>query len=68
MSCPMIEVVHRSSDLQRISLAIKSARNPCESVESASSVMVYAFGTIALLVPHRPRMTLIRRIRADIIS
>src|SRR6266404_187256 len=39
-------------------------KNPCESVKSASSV-VYEFKRIALLVPDRPRMTLIRRICMD---
>ena len=39
-------------------------KNPCESVKSVSSV-VYEFERIPLLVPHRPRMTLIRRICTD---
>ena len=39
-------------------------KNPCESVKSASSV-VYEFERIPLLVPDRPRMTLIRRICTD---
>ena len=39
-------------------------KNPCESVKSVSSV-VYGFERIPLLVPHRPRMTLIRRICTD---
>ena len=39
-------------------------KTPCESVESVSSV-VNEFERIPLLVPHRPRMTLIRRICTD---
>jgi hypothetical protein len=39
-------------------------KNPCESVKSVSSV-VHAFERIALLLPHRPRMTLIRRTCTD---
>jgi glucosylceramidase len=39
-------------------------KNPCESVKSASSV-VYEFERIPLLMPDRPRMTLIRRICTD---
>src|ERR1700680_3067028 len=40
-------------------------KHPCESVESALSV-VYEFEGTPLLVPHRPRTTVIRRIGADI--
>ena len=48
-------------DLYGLSLAIKSVRDRCKSVGSVSSV-VYACDGIALLVTHRPRITLIRRI------
>jgi hypothetical protein len=41
--------------------------NPCESVKSVSSV-VDEFERIPLLVPHRPLMTLIRRICTDTAS
>ena len=43
---------------------VKSVRNPCKSVRSVSSV-VYAFGRVTMIAPHRPRMTLIGRICAD---
>src|SRR5712692_9192636 len=39
-------------------------KNLCESVKSVSSV-AYEFERISLLVPHRPRITLIRRICVD---
>jgi hypothetical protein len=39
-------------------------KNPCGPVKSVSSV-VYKFERIPLLVPHRPRMTLIGRICTD---
>jgi hypothetical protein len=42
-------------------------KNPCESVKSVSSA-VYEFERIPVLVPHRPRMTLIRRICTDTAS
>jgi hypothetical protein len=46
-----------------ISLAV--GKNPRESVKSVSSV-VYELGKSRLLVTHRPRMTLIRRISTDL--
>ena len=62
--CPIAGVKVRLPADWVLSLAIKSARNPRNSVESVSSV-VYPFGRISWQAPNRSRMTPIRRNCAD---